>query len=478
MAIIENSLEDALHPAVKRKANKTRNLRASASRAAGGAPEVMVKITGFGKGAAHVKAHLDYISRNGKLELENERGIVLSGKEEIKEYFNDWESDFGDSKRRVNQRDTMHMVLSMPEKTDETAVRNAVRSFARENFGANHEYVFALHTDEPHPHCHLTVKMKGFDGKRLNPHKSDLQLWRESFADRLRDQGEDAEATARRTRGVDRKAQSSVVRHIDSPNGDLTHPPRVSRVKALKIRESVNDLIAEDKGHDLPVKPWVENIAVKKAKVRGAWLAAADALDKESASPKFADRTPNERPNYEHVNTNAARAVQRRAALYQSRLGQDEPSPSPYALARVRNLSSVLVVQHQRASEMLLQPHASDRMGWSRTTGDGVRRSRTGDLGTRGTASAGVNGYQPPIEPSKSLAAQIRGLAERLKGTSTERDQIRSDLVEIGRVQIQPEKVQPLNNPAPQVPQPAADPMHSNNRSQQKTPDRSNDLDR
>ena len=477
MTMIETALEGALHPAVKRKANRTRNLRASASRVAGGAPEVMVKITGFGKGAAHVKAHLEYISRNGKLELENEKGIVLSGKEDIKEYFSDWESDFSDSKRRANQRDTMHMVLSMPERTDETAVRNAVRNFARENFGANHEYVFALHTDEPHPHCHLTVKMKGFDGKRLNPHKADLQHWRESFAERLREQGEDAEATARRSRGVDRKAESSIVRHIDAPNGDLTHAPRVSKVKALKIREAVQEIIAEDNGVTLPRKPWMEKIADRKAKVRSSWLAAADALDNQSTSTKLADRKFNERPNYDRAGSHASRAVQRQAALYQSRLEQDEAGTATLSLASVRNLSRVRLVQHQRASEMLLQPNASDRLGWQRDPNHGVRRPGVSDLGLGGATAPGVEGHQSLAERNKALAARIRGVAERLHGTVTERDQMRLDLVEIGRVQ-QPDKAQSLAKSAPQIPQPAAEPARPSKPAQYNRPDRSNDLDR
>ena len=79
MALIEAELGSALHPPVKRKANNTRKLRSTARRVASNSTEVMVKITGFGKGAGHVKAHLDYISRNGKVELENDRGEVLSG---------------------------------------------------------------------------------------------------------------------------------------------------------------------------------------------------------------------------------------------------------------------------------------------------------------------------------------------------------------------------------------------------------------
>ncbi|MBS0511033.1 MAG: hypothetical protein JSR42_07600 [Proteobacteria bacterium] len=38
------------------------------------APEVMVKISGGGKGMRQIGAHLDYISRNGKVTLENDAG--------------------------------------------------------------------------------------------------------------------------------------------------------------------------------------------------------------------------------------------------------------------------------------------------------------------------------------------------------------------------------------------------------------------
>jgi type IV secretory pathway VirD2 relaxase len=98
MALIEAELGSALYAAVKRKTNNTQKLRAAdvrakASRVAAGSPEVMVKITGFGKGADHVKAHLDYITRKGKLEMENDRGEIFTGKEAGSRYF--CESFFG-----------------------------------------------------------------------------------------------------------------------------------------------------------------------------------------------------------------------------------------------------------------------------------------------------------------------------------------------------------------------------------------------
>jgi type IV secretory pathway VirD2 relaxase len=288
MGIIEDEFAKARLSKVQRKRNTTgklrsnESLRSKAERVAGGAPEVMVKVTGFGKGAAHVKAHLDYISRNGKLEIENDRGEVFSGKDEIKEIFNDWKQDFGDSKRRKNQRDTMHLIVSMPEGTDPKAVKDAARAFTRTAFGANHEYVFALHTDEPHPHVHVTVKTLGFNGRRLHVGKDTAQEWREQFAQAMRDQGFDAEATPRQSRGVVKKSVKQVIRHIE--RGDKTHKPRVSKVRAAKVKEIADELLAEVNGRPAKPRPWEGKIRAAQAAIRAAWLAAAVKLDR-SHSP-------------------------------------------------------------------------------------------------------------------------------------------------------------------------------------------------
>jgi len=284
MALIEPEFGRVLYPEVKWKLNRTWHLRstssarAAAERVVSNCPEVMVKITGFSKGSDRVKAHLDYISRNGKVTLENDRGEVLSGKDQVKGICKDWQEDLGDKKRHKNQRDTMHLVLSMPAKTDPEFVRSAARAFAKATFGKNHEYVFALHTDEPHPHCHVTVKCLGFDGTRLNPRKADLQLWREGFAAKLRDQGVDAEATPRRARGTIRKPERSVIRHIE--RGDKSHKPRVSKVRALKIKAAAAELTAEANGLLMPEKPWENALKVRQNDVRQKWLTAADQLER------------------------------------------------------------------------------------------------------------------------------------------------------------------------------------------------------
>jgi hypothetical protein len=43
------------------------------------APQIMVRISGGGKGIRHIKAHLDYIPRNGQIALEDQMGTSWRG---------------------------------------------------------------------------------------------------------------------------------------------------------------------------------------------------------------------------------------------------------------------------------------------------------------------------------------------------------------------------------------------------------------
>lgn len=436
MGIIEAELGGALTPAVKRKGNNTRKLRSSAKRVAGGSTEVMVKVTGFGKGAGHVKAHLDYITRNGKVEMENDQGQVFNGRDEVKTFFKDWEKEFGESKAHKNRRDTMHVVLSMPEKIDAESVRNAVREFSKHTFGKNHEYVFALHTDAPHPHCHLTVKCRGFDGKMLQVGRGDPQIWRETFADKLRDQGIDAEATPRHSRGVVKKAESSIVRHID--RGDKTHKKeRVSRVRATKIKEAAEAIGAEQKGELPAIQHPFELAAIEKQKrTRRAWLAAADALEQEDTRKTFNNKEAhNEQPDYDRINPDRARAVHRAAALHKSALKSLGRQAPPETIARLRNVSRGRMVHHERSSEMLLRKNAPDNMGRTRATDTEMRRARNGDYRARGGDGI-IKGYQGTAAENKALAARIRGFVAAMPGVDeTERKQIKADLLRMHTVQ-------------------------------------------
>ena len=190
-----------------RSGRLTPAMRAKLERIVKRAPEVMVKITGRTKSIEHLKSHLEYITRNGELTGETEQGALLVGREGLKDLQSRWADDAAlDNRRRRDGSLSVNVILSMPAGTDAAAVKDAARAFAIETFGHNHDYVFVQHLEDKHPHVHLTVRSLGHDGKRLNPRKADLQVWRERFAGELRLRGIAAEATPRRTRGKVRKA--------------------------------------------------------------------------------------------------------------------------------------------------------------------------------------------------------------------------------------------------------------------------------
>lgn len=264
-SLADDTIADLLEGPVKSKGGRAGN-RVRAWRVVNYAPEVMVKITGNAKGADHVQSHLDYISRNGKLELEDERGDVIKGKDEVRALAKEWSQDQG--KRRKNTRDTTNIVMSMPAGTEPRDVKNAARAFAKRQFGQNHQYVMALHTDTESPHVHLTVKSLGYDGRRLNVKKGDPQKWREAFAAELERRGVEAEATPRATRGVIKKGVSQVVRHIREKG-------QAPQVDQAKVREVLEDFKDQRAGNAPKPRPWEDRIKERQTYVRKAWLTAA-----------------------------------------------------------------------------------------------------------------------------------------------------------------------------------------------------------
>lgn len=282
MSLIKLNLEDALHGYVKRKSNRTANLKIAAKKIVDRYAQTVVKITKFDKaasGGGKVKDNLRYISRNGKLELEDNNGNIIKGGSEVNALAKDWEDDFKNTQGRKDQRAVMRMILSMPSSVEPESVRLAVREFTKDVFH-NYEYVFSLHTDEDHPHCHVAVKCLGFDGKRLNPRKEDLELWREKFAEKLLDQGVYAEASPRRSRGVILKPVNKIVKQIEKER--INKPQRVAKVTALKMKEAANDLTDESKGKKEAPKSWMKAIITRRHQIERSWLAAAADLEQQA----------------------------------------------------------------------------------------------------------------------------------------------------------------------------------------------------
>lgn len=223
-------------------------------------PEVNVKITGSGKHMRQIKAHLDYISRNGDKDLEDQDGNLVSGREELRDLRDAWRdgrhvipSDEG------TKRESFNIVLSMPPGTNRDGVHRAVRDFARQEFGGRFDYVFVSHDDTDHPHAHLAVKAQGYDSRRLNPRKADLQRWRETFAEKLREHGIEANATKRQSRGITKKPRKKAVieaekagRHLphyrdpaDNPNNPHAHKTRQTHGQVLRAYKGIAEALQQ-----------------------------------------------------------------------------------------------------------------------------------------------------------------------------------------------------------------------------------------
>jgi hypothetical protein len=215
------------------------------------APQVMVKVTGGGRGMAAIAAHFRYITKNGRLDIEDDRGVVERGKDAVREIERQWEYGGARIERDGHRREAFNIMLSMPRGTDPLTVQRAVREFAKIEF-ADHRYVMVLHDHQANPHVHLSVKAESKHGRRLNPRKADLQRWREVFAERLRERGIDAEATRQATRGEVRtrealwriRAKEAGRLLSRQPNAKTGPAVRLSRGAALQAWKQIGMALA------------------------------------------------------------------------------------------------------------------------------------------------------------------------------------------------------------------------------------------
>ena len=214
------------------------------------APQVMVKVTGGGRGMAAIAAHLRYISKGGRLPMEDDRGLEREGKESVQDVAEQWRCGGSRIPERSDRREAFNVMLSMPRGTDPSTVQRAAREFAQAEL-AGHRYVMVLHDHQANPHVHLSVRAESTLGKRLNPRKADLQRWRETFAERLRSWGIDAEATRQATRGEQRtrpdlwRTKAASERRNREPggrekSGERFHANRMQSIEAwLRIAQAL-----------------------------------------------------------------------------------------------------------------------------------------------------------------------------------------------------------------------------------------------
>lgn len=241
-------------------------------------PEVMVKVSGGARTVRGVAAHLDYIGREGRGEVQTDDGDLLQGRGFEKALLDDWDLDL-DEHRRHTQRAISagrkppklvhNVVFSMPKGTPPEKVLRAVQIFTREKFALKHRYAMALHFDQGHPHVHTVVKAVSEQGARLYIRPHTLREWRRDFAGHLRDLGVEANATERAVRGETRTSKRDEV-YRAMLRGDSTHMRE--RIAAVARELSVGNLI---------LKSDRETVTTTRRAVLEGWRGLADALERE-----------------------------------------------------------------------------------------------------------------------------------------------------------------------------------------------------
>jgi hypothetical protein len=244
-------------------------------RTASRAPEVMVKVSGGANSTRGAIAHLKYVDRHGKLEIETDEGQRSKGKGVETELAAGWDLAALQAEVRGPYRRTAgrtpaklvhNVILSMPRGTPPEKLLLASRDFAREQFALKHRYALVLHTDQDHPHVHLVIKAVSEQGERLNIRKATLREWRGLFAQHLRAHGVAANATERAVRGQSRSGFKDGI-HRAALRGESRH-----------VRDRIERLARELRAGGLNPVPGKAKLLATRRDVIAGWQAAADAL--------------------------------------------------------------------------------------------------------------------------------------------------------------------------------------------------------
>lgn len=242
----------------------------------------MVKVTGGGTSVRAVRAHLSYIGRQGGLEIEMDDGTVAAEPHEQRRAADDWHLELTAGQHRRDAHESWkarptklvhNIVLSMPAPTSSDAVLKAGRTFAREKFALQHRYALVLHTDQKHPHVHLVVKAENEQGRRLNIDKAMLREWRQDFAEILRDQGIEANATSRAARGRNKRRTSAVFNRMRLHGWSYRLMDELQSVKEEVLPKQA-----------VPMQKGRERLVETRKQLVQGWRRVADQLDAQGES--------------------------------------------------------------------------------------------------------------------------------------------------------------------------------------------------
>lgn len=250
--------------------------------------QVVFKISSYRKTLRDIKNHLNYVTRNSKVPLEDQNGNILSREERnaIAEQWHDLELMKAKARAKYLGKEldeksyprvAASIVLSMPPGTNRERFAEAVREYAQEEFAdKGYEYMLAFHNDTKHPHAHLLLRMRNVEtNRKLNPGKNDIKKWREALQEKMDEHGLESVSISRRLRGLMPSLNSLFV-HMD--------------YKEMRNAMLVQGMTEHDADHLLEEKSQLEKVMNRAEMLSRRQKNLRQSVSRALADPKVAER--------------------------------------------------------------------------------------------------------------------------------------------------------------------------------------------
>lgn len=320
-------------------------------------PQALVRMVPHGGTctAEQLDTQMTYFTQKGKVKVQRSQryqGITLQP-EDFEEFARSWAMQTGihqeDKEPDDGKRDlTTHMFVSFPAGTDPERAHAAGRAWVEHVFGSGEngdsfDYLTAFHTNRPHPHLHIILNRRSYEGNWLkisaNHPQFGYQLLRGSFVDIAHEHGLHFEATTRAERGIlerpityaqyRRQAEQLIV--IENDEAEETDGFAVPRRRKAEERvEDIDQRNPKRQRKEEPVAAAATSQTMPDSPQEGHTATAGPRMplgEGSSAGNRQAPQRPQRRKADEDMENANPRAPKRRRT-------DDRPLPEPDRLDR------------------------------------------------------------------------------------------------------------------------------------------------
>ncbi|MER9868905.1 relaxase/mobilization nuclease domain-containing protein [Mesorhizobium sp. M0136] len=189
--------------------------------------------------------------------------------------YEQWRPQFSGRERR----NAYHLLFSARAGTDANAVMAAARGVLEER-ASGYKFVLAHHKDTKHVHIHAMVQARSADGERLKFYKPDLAAWRETFAEKARENGIAMVATRRMDHAMTRpftKEHAGAYSRAQSDPRYQVSTRTIERVEAKRQRRIDGQSLVVN--GDAIAAAWQKTVTtMRTAGIVGQALTAAESI--------------------------------------------------------------------------------------------------------------------------------------------------------------------------------------------------------